>query len=68
MQYGFENSDLPNHALQIMVIGHEQLPGIRVALGYFGIQLWAESAGYRDQADAGFLEKEIDVEFAPAVD
>jgi hypothetical protein len=47
-----------------MVVGHEELSGIRVTLDYFGIRLWAQSAGYRDQAGAEFLEKEIDVEFA----
>jgi hypothetical protein len=63
LQYGFGNSQLPGHALQIMTVSHDSKPGLRVTLDYFGIQLWAETAGYRDEANPDFLSSEIDVEF-----
>lgn len=67
LQYGFGNSALPAHALQVTVVGQETMPGMRVALDYFGLELWAESAGYCDEADAEFLAREIDLEFDPPV-
>ncbi len=66
LRYGFANSELPGHALKVMAVGAESTPGILVSLDYFGIHLWAQSAGYREDADAEFLAKEIDVEFAKA--
>lgn len=66
LRYGFGNSDLPGHALQVMVVGHESIPGVRITFDYFGTQLWAASAGYRDYAGEDFLSKEIDVEFDPS--
>jgi hypothetical protein len=63
LQYGFGNSQLPGHALQIMTVSQDSTPGLRVVLDYFGIQLWAETNGYRDEASPDFLSSEIDVEF-----
>jgi hypothetical protein len=57
------NSQLPGHALQIMTVSHDATPGLRVGFDYFGIELWAQTEGYGDQASAEFLRKEIDVEF-----
>lgn len=68
LQSGFGNSRLPGHALQIMAISHRGHPGLRVSLDYFGVQLWAETQGYREQADDDFLKREIDVEFAQPTD
>ena len=64
LQYGFGNSGLPGHALQIMTISPESTPGLRVEFDYFGVKLWVLSAGHREQANAEFLRREIDVEFA----
>jgi hypothetical protein len=55
---------LPGHALQIMAISHRAHAGLRASLDYSGIELWAETQGYREQADDDFLMREIDVEFA----
>lgn len=63
LQYGFGNSQLPGHALQIMTVSHDAAPGVRARFDYFGIELWAQTEGYRDEASAEFLEREIDVEF-----
>ena len=63
LQYGFGNSQLPGHALQIMTVAHEATPGLWVGFDYFGIELWARTEGYGDQASAAFLKKEIGVEF-----
>jgi hypothetical protein len=68
LHYGFGNSRLPGHALQIMAISHRAHPGLRASLDYFGVELWAETQGYREQADDDFLEREIDVEFAQPAD
>lgn len=45
LQYGFGNSQLPGHALQIMTVSHDAAPGLRVGFDYFGIQLWAADRG-----------------------
>jgi hypothetical protein len=63
LQYGFDNSQLPGHAMQIMTVSHDAAPGLRVNFDYFGIELWAQTEGYRDEASAEFLNSEIDVEF-----
>lgn len=64
LQHGFGNSPLPTHALQITVTAFTHAPGLRVSLDYFGVQLWAQTEGYRHQANEEFLRREIDVEFA----
>ena len=64
LRFGFDNSSLPSHALQIQAIRMEGQEGFRVNLDYSGTQLWAETAGYPDQASPEFLALEIDVEFA----
>jgi hypothetical protein len=64
MQYGFGNSKLPSTALQIMVLASPRMPSVHVSLDYFGVQLWAQSEGYRHEASAWFLAREIDEEFA----
>jgi hypothetical protein len=46
-----------------MTVSHDSKPALRVTLDYFGIQLWAETDGYRDEASPDFLSSEIDVEF-----
>jgi hypothetical protein len=63
LQYGFDNSTLPAHALQIMTVSHDSTPGLRVSLDYFGVHLWTQTAGYPDEATAAFVSTEIDVEF-----
>lgn len=63
LRYGFGDAEIPNHGMQVLVVGHSSAPGIHVSFDYFGIRLWTETAGYREQADPDFLRREIDVEF-----
>jgi hypothetical protein len=63
LHYGFGNSALPGHAVQIMTMSYDARPSLRVGFDYFGIHLWAETQGYRDEASPDFLRKEIDLEF-----
>lgn len=60
LQYGFGNSDLPNHALMISAISLRSQTGMRVSLNYFGTELWAESAGYLNEAPAAFIAGDTD--------
>ncbi|MGO9793611.1 MAG: hypothetical protein ACLP8S_30030 [Solirubrobacteraceae bacterium] len=60
LRTGFGNSELPGHALQILTIAGVSSPAVRVSFIYFGIELWAETAGYRNQAGAEFLPCEGD--------
>lgn len=50
MQYGHGNSEFPAHAFTVMVISDRTRPSVRVTLNYFGIELWAETAGYAHEA------------------
>lgn len=59
IRYGFENPELPSHAVQGFVITHESMRGLRVSLTYLGISLWAETDGFRDDADQSFLAEAI---------
>jgi hypothetical protein len=59
LKYGFGNSSLPSHAIQILVISHEELCGLRVSLDYLGIQLWAETDGGPDEAALDFVREAV---------
>jgi hypothetical protein len=59
VQHGFGNSQLPGHALQMMALTHEDLPGVRISLDYFGVELWAETQGPRAAADEAFLKDAV---------
>jgi hypothetical protein len=59
VKYGFGNSSLPSHAIQILVISHEELRGLRVTLDYLGIQLWAETDGGPDEAALDFVREAV---------
>jgi len=59
IKYGVENPELPSHAVQGSVITHESLRGLRVSLTYLGISLWAETDGFREDADQSFLAEAV---------
>jgi hypothetical protein len=59
LQHGFENTDLPSHAVQGMVVTHDDHPALRVTLDYLGVQLWAATEGSADQASQEFLAQAV---------
>lgn len=63
MQHGHGNSVFPAHALTVMVTSDRLRPGVHVALNYFGVELWAETAGYADEAPAAFIERDTDHQY-----
>jgi hypothetical protein len=63
LRTGFGNSELPGHALQVLTIAGVSTAAVRVSFNYFGVELWVETEGFRDQASPEFLTKEIDIEF-----
>lgn len=66
MQHGHGNSEFPSHALTVLVTSDRTRPGLRIALNYFGIELWAKTAGYSDEAPEAFIERDTDHQYVSA--
>jgi len=68
MQHGHGNSTFPSHALSVMVSSDRLSLGVHVALNYFGVELWAETAGYVKEASRSFILGDTDHQYVAAVD
>lgn len=56
---GFGNSPFPSSVLQITALSGGAIPGICVALDYFGTRLFALTSGFRGECSEWFLSGEI---------